>query len=244
VFDTPNNRSSDKPLITVITVVFNGGKHFEETIQSLLEVDDNFNYIVIDGGSTDGTVDIIKKYEDKINYWISEKDNGIYDAMNKGWAAATDNNFILFLGAGDRIVSLPPNMAAFSARDVIYGRVDLGNGLVFKPNVGWKLRLSNTIHHQAMLVPKAIHPAPPFDPELKVYADFDFNQRLVKLGANFVYSDKFIGTASPGGISTDFDYCENFRVVKKNYGLLSALFSLLFVPTLKIYKAIQKHVRV
>lgn len=235
------NGNDVSPVITIITVVYNAEKYLEETIRSVFAQTHKYiEYIIIDGGSTDGTVNIIKNHANKIKYWVSEKDNGIYDAMNKGWVAASHDSFILFLGAGDRIVSLPYNMERFSDRDVIYGRVDLGNGLVFKPNVDWKLRLSNTIHHQAMLVPKAIHPAPPFDPELKVYADFDFNQRLLKLGANFVYSDKLMGYASPGGISTDFDYYENFRVVRKNCGLLSAILSLLFVPTLKIYKAIQK----
>ena len=75
----------DKPLISIITVVFNGERYLEQTIQSVIDQTyDNVEYIIIDGGSTDGTLDIIKKYEDKIDYWVSEKDNGIYDAMNKG----------------------------------------------------------------------------------------------------------------------------------------------------------------
>jgi len=75
----------DKPLITIITVVFNGETHLEETIQSVInQTYDNVECIIIDGGSTDTTLDIITKYEDQIDYWISEKDNDIYDAMNKG----------------------------------------------------------------------------------------------------------------------------------------------------------------
>jgi len=69
-----------KPLISVITVVFNGEKYLEETITSVInQTYENVEYIIIDGGSTDGTLDIIKRYEDKIDYWVSEKDNGIYD---------------------------------------------------------------------------------------------------------------------------------------------------------------------
>lgn len=75
----------DKPLITVITVVFNGATYLEDTIKSVInQTYDNVEYIIIDGGSTDGTVDIIKRYTDRIDYWVSEKDGGIYDALNKG----------------------------------------------------------------------------------------------------------------------------------------------------------------
>ena len=91
--------------IAVITVVKNGACYLEETILSIIEkkLSAEIDYIVIDGGSTDGSVDIIKKYADQISYWVSEPDNGIYDAMNKGWAAAADDSFILFLGVGDKI---------------------------------------------------------------------------------------------------------------------------------------------
>ncbi len=78
------------PLVTIITVVFNGEKYLEQTIQSVINQNyDNVEYVIIDGGSTDGTVDIIRKYEDKIDYWVSEPDGGLYYAMNKGIQLAT-----------------------------------------------------------------------------------------------------------------------------------------------------------
>ena len=93
--------SSVRPLVSVVTVVFNGEKYLEETIQSVInQTYDNVEYTLIDGGSTDGTVDIIRKYEDKIAYWISEPDNGIFDAMNKGADKAT-GEYIYYLNAGD-----------------------------------------------------------------------------------------------------------------------------------------------
>lgn len=81
-----NKRSlPGKPLITVITVTFNSASTIKDAIQSVIsQTYDNVEYIVIDGGSTDGTQEIIKKYEYAIDYWVSEKDRGIYDAMNKG----------------------------------------------------------------------------------------------------------------------------------------------------------------
>ncbi len=74
-----------QPLISIITVVYNGAKILEQTIQSVINQNyENIEYIIIDGGSTDGTLDIIKKYEEQIDLWISEPDRGLYDAMNKG----------------------------------------------------------------------------------------------------------------------------------------------------------------
>jgi glycosyltransferase involved in cell wall biosynthesis len=94
-----------KPKISIITVVYNGEKCLEETIQSVINQSyDNVEYIIIDGGSTDDTVDIIKKYEDKIAYWVSEKDKGISDAFNKGVKVAR-GDYINFQGDGDGFVS-------------------------------------------------------------------------------------------------------------------------------------------
>lgn len=94
-------KSSKLPLISIITVVYNGKNDIEKTIQSVInQTYNNIEYIVIDGGSTDGTLDIIKNYEDKIDYWQSEPDAGIYDAMNKGIKLAT-GVWINFMNAGD-----------------------------------------------------------------------------------------------------------------------------------------------
>ena len=99
----------DKPLISIITVVYNGDKYLEETVQSVLsQTYDNVEYIIIDGASTDGTIDIIRKYEDQIDYWVSERDKGMYDAMNKGIDAAS-GELINFMNAGDRLIFLDVN---------------------------------------------------------------------------------------------------------------------------------------
>jgi glycosyltransferase involved in cell wall biosynthesis len=89
------------PLVTVVTVVYNGAEHLERTIRSIINQSyNNIEYIIIDGGSTDGTVDIIKKYDQTVDYWVSEPDNGIYDAMNKGVSLAC-GDWINFMNAGD-----------------------------------------------------------------------------------------------------------------------------------------------
>lgn len=91
----------NKPLLTVITVVFNGAATLEFTIRSVIEQTyGNIEHIIIDGGSTDATLDILRRYNNNIDYWVSEKDAGIYDAMNKGIALAR-GDYIGMLNADD-----------------------------------------------------------------------------------------------------------------------------------------------
>ena len=91
--------------VSIVTVVFNGVSIIEDTIKSVInQTYDNLEYIIIDGGSTDGTIDIIKKYEDKISLWISEPDKGIYDAMNKSLDRLC-GLWVNFMNAGDYFYS-------------------------------------------------------------------------------------------------------------------------------------------
>jgi putative colanic acid biosynthesis glycosyltransferase len=127
------------PLITIITVVFNGHESLEKTIQSVLgQSNQSIEYIIIDGGSTDGSVDIIKKYNAGINYWVSEKDRGIYHAMNKGINLAK-GQWCCFLNSGDVLVNstiiqqVADAIQAFSQPDILYGNIlvkTAGGGLI------------------------------------------------------------------------------------------------------------------
>jgi glycosyltransferase involved in cell wall biosynthesis len=93
-----------RPKVTVITSVYNGEKYLEDCIKSVLNQSyDNFEYIIIDGGSTDKTIEIIKYYEQSISYWVSEADSGIYDAWNKGVEKAK-GDWITFLGSDDKLL--------------------------------------------------------------------------------------------------------------------------------------------
>ena len=126
-----------KPLISIITVIYNDGKKLEETILSILsQTYDNLEFIIIDGSSTDETIDIIKKYEDKIDYWISEKDSGIFDAMNKGILAAK-GDYINFMNAGDffirkSLVKEVVDILNSEEIDFLYGYANLGNNKINK----------------------------------------------------------------------------------------------------------------
>jgi glycosyltransferase involved in cell wall biosynthesis len=114
---------NELPLVTVVTVVFNGAQFLEETIKSVVsQTYPNIEYIIIDGGSTDGTLEIIRKYEYAIDYWVSEKDDGIYDAMNKGIRLAS-GQWINFMNAGDSLDFDVSILCAYNATNIplVYG---------------------------------------------------------------------------------------------------------------------------
>jgi glycosyltransferase involved in cell wall biosynthesis len=213
--------------ITVITVVLNAAHSLEETIQSVLNCSrDNLEYIVIDGGSTDGTLEIIRRYAERLTYWMSEPDDGVYDAMNKGWRLADLNSWIVFLGAGDHLLSLPETLAPPRLPfKVLYGKVELAHNKMFFSNSGYRLKLYNSLHHQGMLVPKALCPEPPFNTSYRYYADFDFNQRLYKMGVSFEFEPSLRAYSAPDGITGDLQLSELLRIVKMNYGLFWWLLS-------------------
>jgi glycosyltransferase involved in cell wall biosynthesis len=214
-----------KPLITVITVVFNGVKHLEETIQSVLSQRyDNIEYLIIDGGSTDGTVDIIKKYEDRIDCWVSEKDEGVYDAMNKGLNKAT-GDFVININIGDLLLDIPESelsQAMQQNSDLVSFNVNLGNNKIFKPSVGFTSKLDNRLHHQGTFYSNNIKDR--YDVTYKVFADFDLNQRLIKKNCKIMLCDKVVSSHSEEGLSHNREFFgEVWRIIEKNHGIFFVL---------------------
>lgn len=211
--------------ITLITVVFNGEHTLEPTIQSVARLGRrDLQFIVVDGGSTDNTIEIIRKYPIVIDRWVSQPDHGIYDAMNKGWNMADPESSVLFLGSGDQIENMPTEI---SQDKILYGKVRLGNsGDYFIGEMSPLLKIANTLHHQALLIPKKLSPESPFNIRYKVYADFDFNQRLLKMGTQFEYSDDLVAYALPDGVSAKINLKEMVHIVWKNFGCFWALISL------------------
>lgn len=216
------------PLVTIITVVFNGVNYLETTIQSVINQNHvDIEYIIIDGASTDGTIDIIKKYQDRIDYWVSETDRGIYDAMNKGWKAAKENSYVLFLGAGDRIERLP-DLSKYVGCMGIFGNVSFGNNRLFRSTADFRIKLGNTLHHQALLIHKSVHISPPFNLDYKAYADYDFNARLYNQGIKFIFDDYFLSYALPGGLTEKFHTEESCLIVRNNFGMFWELMSVIY----------------
>lgn len=135
------------PLISVITVSYNAVLTIEQTILSVInQTYLNIEYIIIDGGSTDGTVNVIKKYADKIAYWVSESDKGIYDAMNKG-IAYSHGEYCNFINAGDKFCSssiLKQVMDFNHVADIIVGQ-DLHVNEHNKIVSDWKFYLQSIV---------------------------------------------------------------------------------------------------
>lgn len=216
------------PLVTVITVSYNADKDIEETIKSVIcHKSFEIEYLIIDGNSTDSTMVIINKYLNFIDLVISEQDNGIYDAMNKGVKRAK-GKFITFINAGDILFKIPLDVLKKSYSDIICFPVLLSTGNVIKPKLNGWLRLRNTIPHQGCYYKNDNWLI--FNLQFKVFADFELNQRLYKNNFNFEINDQYIvARHNLDGISNHRSSLnEIFEVVKFNYGPLTMILSKLY----------------
>ena len=202
----------DAPLISVVTVVFNGARHIEETIQSVAsQTYRNIEHIVIDGGSTDGTVDIIRRHDAILGYWMSQTDAGVYDAMNKGVALVTDpDSYILFANADDRLYSTEAIERAISAsggEDLVYGRMVLADEQV-SAIVGKRVELEDlalqTLCHPATFVRRRIFDSVgKFDTSYTIAADYDHIVRCFQAPVSTRFVDVIVSRMRMGGLSED-----------------------------------------
>ncbi len=200
----------DKPLISIITVVFNGEKHLEETIQSVInQTYDNVEYVIIDGGSIDGTLDIIKKYEDKIDYWASEKDAGIYDAMNKGLQLVA-GEYIGILNADDfyepsalkkSIELIKDNDADYSVAKVQYVNTKNIISPIFPLEKNKIYQEMFYPHISAFISRKAYKQVGLFKTQFKIAGDHDMALRIHLAGFRATYLDEIVGKLTEDGIS-------------------------------------------
>ncbi|MES2386540.1 MAG: glycosyltransferase family 2 protein [Bacteroidota bacterium] len=209
-----------KPLVSIITVTYNAQKHLEQAMLSVLEQTyDNIEYIVIDGGSTDNTLDIIRKYEDRLALWRSEPDKGIYDAMNKGLAEAR-GTLIAFKNADDVFVpeALALAVEAFlkTDADVIYGntyklwsesprRVSL---IISDHN---KLNISSRVDHRSTFFRTALHKKHPFDLRFGIVADYKVLLEIRRSGGKFVHVPHVFSLMRFGGHSDTFRVYSELR---------------------------------
>ncbi len=177
--------------VTVVTVTYNAEDFLENTILSVINQNyKNVEYIIIDGGSTDDTVDIIKKYEDKISYWISEPDDGIYFAMNKAIEKAT-GKWINFMNAGDTFVDNTTVQQVIKKRekdaDLIYGDHLNSKRKFFSVENKQNILRSMPCCHQSLYVKTNLMKENPFNTFYSIAADYDFMLKMYKEGKKIQY---------------------------------------------------------
>jgi glycosyltransferase involved in cell wall biosynthesis len=198
-----------EPKISIITVVFNDSKGLEKTIQNIInQTYSNIEHIVIDGASTDGTIDIIKKYESKIAHWVSEPDESHFDATNKGVDLAT-GQWINIMNAGDVFFSNKVVEEIFNNQqyqvEIIYGDylADHGSFMesVTAKNID-KLWQGMAFCHQSTFIDAQYHKKNKYSLQYSISGDFNFFYGALKNKARFKHIDKIVSIFSCDGMSS------------------------------------------
>lgn len=223
--------------VSIITVVFNGEKYLEQTIQSVLNQSySDIEYIIIDGGSTDGTLDIIKKYEDKLGYWVSEKDNGIYDAMNKGISKAT-GELVGIINADDyyspdAVTLVVDFYEKEDNPDILYANMELmtedtNKSQVIIPSMKG-LTKEMSLNHPTCFVKKILYDERKFNLNYSISADYELMMYFIHQNKSFYYIPQTLAYMRLGGASDNFVLSskEVFLVQLKYFNIAIALKSI------------------
>lgn len=219
--------------LSIITIVLNDKQNIEKTMQSVLSQDIELEYIVIDGGSTDGTLDIIEKYRDKTDVFVSEKDDGIVDAFNKGLKLVS-GDIVGIVNSGDFLEkdALKVVLESFDANtDIIYGDVQYWakdkKDYIYKADHSYLNRFMS-VNHPAVFVKKELYKKfGLFDKNFSIAMDYELMLRLFVNGVKFKYVDKVLSNMALGGVS-DVNwkraYKEAYDIRKKHLGFSLGLY--------------------
>lgn len=229
-------RLSGKPLISVVTVVLNGGQTLERCIKSVIsQTYPSIEYIVVDGGSKDGTMDIIKQYDKAIDYWVSEKDNGLYHAMNKAVLFCT-GDYILYLNADDELNNSQTMEKVVNNVtndiDIFYGNIlvedkyceeyiQVGREYLLKD-----IKMEKKPPHPAFFVRSSLLKENPFNEKYRICSDYDLMCRLFMKNLKMKYINETVSIFHTGGLSSRLFRAnrENIGIVYLNFGLKITFF--------------------
>lgn len=217
------------PLLSIITINYNNLEGLQRTFQSVFEQTyTDFEYLVIDGGSTDGSKEWIAQHAHRIQYWVSEPDKGIYDAQNKGIEKAT-GDYILFVNSGDSIYA-PETLKALAhadaSYDIVYGNTNmiLPDGSCYidyaSENTTLLYFLKKTIHHQCTRIRASLLKEDPYDTSFKIVADWVWFLKRKEEGKTFYHLNQTTANFMLDGISNtqlDLVHAERSRVLKEKY---------------------------
>jgi glycosyltransferase involved in cell wall biosynthesis len=255
MFKKKNKKLSKRrnfPLISIITVVYNNVSHIQKTLNSIyLQKYKNYELIVVDGGSTDGTLEIIKKNKKKINKWVSEKDKGIYDAFNKGMSLAR-GDYIGFVNSDDILLTnalkiLNKYINKYPEADFFFGSVRKHWGVLYgyKP---WKIKFSwgfYSSHSTGFFIKsKSAKKVGKYNLKYKYSSDYDYFYRMIvkkKLKGIGTKKNELFGIFRRGGYSSTIKFKDHFKEeiqIRRDNGQ-----SWLILTVIIIYKSIKNFKR-
>jgi glycosyltransferase involved in cell wall biosynthesis len=227
------------PTLSVVTIVYNNVKDIERTMLSVLnQTYPNIEYIIIDGQSTDGTLQIISQYENRIAKLISEKDEGIYDAMNKGLNAAT-GDYVIFMNSGDEFYEPTTVQEVFATSpdaDIYYGETEMINDE--RQSLGqrrhkapkqftWRdFKYGMSISHQAIYIRRSL--TEPYNRKYQLSADIDWIIRAAKKAKIIVNVNRYLAKYLVGGMSKTKhrqSLQERCDIMKEYYGFVPTVFN-------------------
>ncbi len=225
-----------QPLVSVITVVYNGEATLERTIKSVVEQTyPHLEYLVVDGGSSDGTLDVIRRYEKQITRWVSEPDEGLYHAMNKGMSMATGDYF-WFINSGDEIADsqvLSQIFASGPPAEVYYGETvlvdpsgkEVGLRRLSPPeNLSWRdFKRGMLVSHQSFIAARRV--AATFNTQYRFSADFEWTLRALKAARKVQNTHLVLSRFLEGGLTRHNlipGLRERFRVMVQHFGFWPA----------------------
>lgn len=235
-----------KPLISIIIVVYNSVQTLEDTLKSILsQTYENYQLIIIDGLSNDGTLDIIHKYKNHFNFWESTKDKGIYDAMNKG-LSHVEGEFVYFLGADDiffnnKVLETVSKYLITSTNSIFYGNVLFKTSKIIYDGKFNSLKLvTRNISHQSIFYPSKIIKKYYFSTKYKVFADYHLNLILYSK-YKFIHINLLIAVFNDRGVSgtntIDIEFKnDRLKIIKNHYSLLIYSYRLIRSFFKKIYE--------
>lgn len=222
-------------LITIIIVTYNAEKYIGSALESLISrINEQTEIVIIDGLSTDNTINIINKFEKHISTFISEKDYGIYDAMNKGISIAS-GKYVLFLGADDQLIINLQELSniLIDNETIYYGDVILSpSDKIYGGKFNTAKLLNRNICHQSIFYPIAVFKEYQFENNYKLMEDYVMNLKLwASKKFKFRYINKTISVYSVEGLSsTNVDFAfkkDSLKIVFKYYGLVGLFFKFL-----------------
>lgn len=229
------------PRFSIITVTYNAGKVLEETVQSVVtQTYKNVEYILVDGASTDNTMEIVKRYESRISKVICEPDEGLYHAMNKAIELAT-GDYLCFLNAGDSfheddtLQLMAHSIKGNALPDILYGETAIVDAaghflhmrrLQAPKHLNWKsFKQGMLVCHQAFFPRRTL--MEPYNLTYRFSADFDWCIRLMKKAQSFHNTHLTIVDYLEEGVTTQNHKAslkERFRIMAKHYGWISTIF--------------------